>query len=142
MLECWVDFPMCWNSKLISCLLAASQLEGACPDIHITYSTLCRELEDLHHVLNVNAIGTYAVTKAYLHLLSSGSQRTIINISSDAGSHTQNASFIHTDLPSEGVVGLSYRMSKAALNMRKWLHQTGLPWTMVKIMSSLVDDLC
>ena len=65
----------------------------------------------------VNVVGTYAVSKAFLPLLRKGTNKTIVNISSDAGCHAQNASFIHDDKPSEGGVGLSYRTSKAALNM-------------------------
>lgn len=68
-------------------------------------------------MLMVNVVGTYAVSKAFLPLLRKGTNKTIVNISSDAGCHAQNASFIHDDKPSEGGVGLSYRTSKAALNM-------------------------
>ena len=75
-------------------------------------------MEDLQHVLTVNVVGTFAVSKAFLPLLRTGSKKTVVNISSDAGCHMQNASFIHSASPSEGGVGLSYRTSKAALNMR------------------------
>lgn len=78
---------------------------------------MCREVEDLQHVLTVNVVGTFAVTKAFLPLLRIGARKTIVNISSDAACHSQNASFIHSAKPSEGGVGLSYRTSKAALNM-------------------------
>lgn len=70
-------------------------------------------------MLMVNVVGTYAVSKAFLPLLRKGTKKVIVNISSDAGCHAQNASFIHSDKPSEGGVGLSYRTSKAALNMGK-----------------------
>ena len=70
-------------------------------------------------MLMVNVVGTYAVSKAFLPLLRNGTKKVIVNISSDAGCHAQNASFIHSKKPSEGGVGLSYRTSKAALNMGK-----------------------
>ncbi len=68
-------------------------------------------------MLMVNVVGTYAVSKAFLPLLRKGTKKVIVNISSDAGCHAQNASFIHSKKPSEGGVGLSYRTSKPALNM-------------------------
>ncbi len=73
----------------------------------------------MKNVLMVNVVGTYAVSKAFLPLLRKGTKKVIVNISSDAGCHAQNASFIHSEKPSEGGVGLSYRTSKAALNMGK-----------------------
>lgn len=74
-------------------------------------------MEDLKHVLLTNVVGTFAVTKAFLPLLKSGKKRTIINMSSDAGCLTQNASFIHDDRPSDAGMALSYRASKVAVNM-------------------------
>ncbi|DBA78176.1 hypothetical protein WJX79_006992 [Trebouxia sp. C0005] len=76
-----------------------------------------QDLEDLKHVLLTNVVGTFAVTKAFLPLLKSGKKRTIINMSSDAGCLTQNASFIHDDRPSDAGMALSYRASKVAVNM-------------------------
>lgn len=84
-----------------------------------TCSVICRDLEDLKHVLLTNVVGTFAVTKAFLPLLKSGKKRTIINMSSDAGCLTQNASFIHDDSPSDAGMALSYRASKVAVNMGK-----------------------
>lgn len=81
------------------------------------HHVLCRDLEDMKHVLLTNVIGTFAVTKAFLPLLKQGKQRTIINMSSDAGCLTQNASFIHDNRPSDAGMALSYRASKVALNM-------------------------
>ncbi len=98
-----------------------------------------RDLEDLRHVLMVNVVGTYAVTKAFLPLLHKGTQKTIVNISSDAGCHAQNASFIHSDQPSEGGVGLSYRTSKAALNMGE-ASPCSLPYLSLIHSSSLVQS--
>ena len=48
-----------------------------------------------------------------------GKKKTIINMSSDAGCLTQNASFIHDNQPSDAGMALSYRASKVALNMGK-----------------------
>ncbi len=84
-----------------------------------TRFVICRELEDLKHVLLTNVVGTFAVTKAFLPLLKSGKKRTIINMSSDAGCLTQNASFINDDRPSDAGMALSYRASKVAVNMGK-----------------------
>ena len=78
-----------------------------------------RDLEDLKHVLLTNVVGTFAVTKAFLPLLKSGKKKTIINLSSDAGCLTLNASFIHDDKPSDAGMALSYRTSKVAVNMGK-----------------------
>ncbi len=77
----------------------------------------CRDLEDLKHVLLTNVVGTFAVTKAFLPLLKSGKKKTIINMGSDAGCLTQNASFIHDSKPSDAGMALSYRTSKVAVNM-------------------------
>ncbi|KAL0037385.1 hypothetical protein WJX79_005282 [Trebouxia sp. C0005] len=85
-----------------------------------------QELEDLKNVLMVNVVGTYAVSKAFLPLLRKSTRKVIVNISSDAGCHAQNASFIHSEKPSEGGVGLSYRTSKAALNMETTVLANGL----------------
>lgn len=82
-------------------------------------SVICRDLEDLKHVLLTNVVGTFAVTKAFLPLLKSGKKKTIINMSSDAGCLTQNASFIHDNRPSDAGMALSYRASKVAVNMGK-----------------------
>ena len=85
----------------------------------------CRDPEDLKHVLLTNVVGTFAVTKAFLPLLKSGKKKTIINMSSDAGCLTQNASFIHDDKPSDAGMALSYRTSKVAVNMGKLtIHQS------------------
>ena len=68
-------------------------------------------------VLLTNVVGTFAVTKAFLPLLKQGKMKTILNISSDAGCLSQNASFIHDDSPSDAGMALSYRTSKVAVNM-------------------------
>ena len=73
----------------------------------------------MKHVLLTNVVGTFAMTKAFLPLLKQGKKKTIINISSDAGCLTQNASFIHDNRPSDAGMALSYRASKVALNMGK-----------------------
>lgn len=79
----------------------------------------CRELEDLKQVLLTNVVGTFAVTKAFLPLLKQGKKKVIVNMSSDAGCLTQNASFIHDNKPSDAGMALSYRTSKVAVNMGK-----------------------
>lgn len=68
-------------------------------------------------VLLTNVVGTFAVTKAFLPLLKQGKLKTILNISSDAGCLTLNASFLHNDDPTDAAMALSYRTSKAAMNM-------------------------
>ena len=77
----------------------------------------CRDLEDLKQVLLTNVVGTFAVTKALLPMLKQGKKKVIINMSSDAGCLTQNASFIHDNRPSDAGMALSYRTSKVAVNM-------------------------
>ena len=66
-------------------------------------------------VLNVNALGTLRVTAAFLPLLMKGAEKTVVNISSEAGSIT--------DCRRTGWFG--YCMSKAANNMQGALiHNT------------------
>ena len=86
----------------------------------VIYNTR-RDLEDMKHVLLTNVVGTFAITKAFLPLLKQGSKKTIINMSSDAGCLTQNASFIHDNRPSDAGMALSYRASKVALNMGEFV---------------------
>lgn len=90
--------------------------------IHRAYSgssVQCRDLEDLKQVLLTNVVGTFAVTKTFLPLLKQGKKKVIVNMSSDAGCLTQNASFIHDNRPSDAGMALSYRTSKVAVNMGK-----------------------
>ena len=68
-------------------------------------------------MLLTNVVGTFAVTKAFLPLLKQGKKKVIVNMSSDAGCLTQNASFIHDNQPSDAGMALSYRTSKTAVNM-------------------------
>ncbi|MBN2037880.1 MAG: SDR family oxidoreductase [Chitinispirillaceae bacterium] len=64
-------------------------------------------------IINVNALGPLRVTRAFLPLLCSGTMKTIINVSSEAGSIAR--------CWRKGMFG--YTMSKAALNMQtKLLH--------------------
>ena len=67
------------------------------------------DLDDgqLQEIMNVNAFGPLRVTQQFLPLLRKGKTRTIVNISSEAGSVSQ--------CWREGVY--AYCMSKAALNM-------------------------
>jgi len=62
----------------------------------------------MRRVINVNAVGTLRVTVAMLPLLRRGTEKTIVNISSEAGSIT--------DCERTGWFG--YCMSKAANNMQ------------------------
>ncbi|MBN1130176.1 MAG: SDR family oxidoreductase [Chitinispirillaceae bacterium] len=62
-------------------------------------------------IMNVNALGPLRVTKAFLPLLRAGTLKTIVNISSEAGSIE--------DCWRKGMFG--YCMSKAALNMQSRL---------------------
>lgn len=69
----------------------------------------------MQRVLNVNAVGALRVTAAFLPLLRKGTDKTVVNISSEAGS-------IH-DCERTGWFG--YCMSKAANNMQGALiHNT------------------
>ena len=80
---------------------------------------LCRDVDDLQQVLNINVVGTFAVTKAFLPLLKAGHKRTIVNISSDAACLTLMYSMIHAKDGLDAGKGLSYKASKCAVNMRK-----------------------
>ena len=69
----------------------------------------------MQRVLNVNAVGTLRVTTAFLPLLRKGTDKTVVNISSEAGSIR--------DCERTGWFG--YCMSKAANNMQGALiHNT------------------
>lgn len=69
--------------------------------------------------LNINVVGTFAVTKAFLPLLKRGEKKTIMNITSDAACLSLMASQLKVKEPIDAGLGLSYKASKAALNMRK-----------------------
>ena len=79
----------------------------------------CRDVDDLVNALNINVVGTWAVTKAFLPLLKKGNQKTILNITSDAACLSLMAAQLQKEEPMVDVgMALSYKASKAALNMR------------------------
>jgi len=94
-----------------------------------------QDIEDLKTVLLTNVVGTFAVTKAFLPLLKQGKMKTILNISSDAGCLSQNASFIHDDSPSDAGMALSYRTSKVAVNMETTVFANDLKNDGFKVVS-------
>lgn len=62
-------------------------------------------------------------------MLKQGNKKVIINMSSDAGCLTQNASFIHDNQSSDAGMALSYRTSKVAVNMGELrLFKSTLPF--------------
>lgn len=72
------------------------------------------DFDDILHTINVNAIGSLRVSNAFVGEVLSSQDKTIINISSEAGSIGQNQR--------DGRFG--YCMSKAALNMEGALIHT------------------
>ena len=99
---------------------AATAVEKLIPslDLLINNAGILGKMEDgpdrpldfdlIQHVINVNAIGTLRMTKAMLPFLRRGADKTIVNISSEAGSIA--------DCQRTGWFG--YCMSKAANNMQ------------------------
>jgi NAD(P)-dependent dehydrogenase (short-subunit alcohol dehydrogenase family) len=76
-------------------------------------------------VMNVNALGALRITKGFITHLRDGYVRTLINISSEAGSITQ----------SYRITGYDYCMSKAALNMASSMLQTYLKPDGIKVLA-------
>lgn len=71
--------------------------------------------------MNVNVVGTFLVTKAFLSLLRKKESRTIVNISSGLGSVSGNRSM----LPERPILAkslMAYNSSKSAVNMRESHH--------------------
>lgn len=98
---------------------AASATSAITPglDLLINNAAICEDeggrIESLDlgrvmKIMDVNLYGPLRVTKAFLPLLRAGNLKTIVNISSEAGSIT--------DCKRKGMFG--YCMSKAALNMQ------------------------
>ena len=77
----------------------------------------CRDVDDLQQALNINVVGTFAVTKGLLPMLKRGCKKTIVNISSDAASLTHMTTLGHANDPVDSGQALSYKASKVALNM-------------------------
>lgn len=88
------------------------------------------KLEDINFdiardVLNVNTLGALRISKAFVQHLRRGYLKTLVNISSEAGSITQ----------SYRVTGYDYCMSKAALNMVSSMLQTYLKPDGIKVLA-------
>ena len=77
----------------------------------------CRDPEDFKQVLLINVVGTFAVTQAFLPLLKGGKKKTIIHISSNAASLSRTYAYVEQEGLTEASLALSYRASKAAINM-------------------------
>ena len=72
------------------------------------------DVDGSRKLFDVNALGPLRVTKALIGLLRRGSDRLLINISSEAGSMTSHADYINR---------YDYCMSKAALNIQSVILQ-------------------
>ena len=94
----------------------------------LVYNDACRDIDDLQQVLNINVVGSFAVTKGLLPMLKRGSKKTIVNISSDAACLTLMSSMGHADDPVDAGMALSYKASKVALNMGElFCHHKHIP---------------
>ena len=70
--------------------------------------------------MNVNVVGTFLVTKAFIPLLKNKQSRVAVNISSGQGSISRNRlAFTDPDKNPLGAQWIAYNASKAALNMRE-----------------------
>ena len=81
-------------------------------------SVTCRSGQEYRDIMNVNVVGTFLVTKAFLPLLKKKESRTIVNISSGLGSVSGNRSM----LPERPILAkslMAYNSSKSAVNMRE-----------------------
>ncbi|MCM3782666.1 SDR family NAD(P)-dependent oxidoreductase [Neobacillus mesonae] len=80
------------------------------------HRTVLEELdyEVMTHIYNINTLGPLRVTQSLMKLITQGSEKLIVNISSEAGSVARNK---RTDM-------FGYCMSKSALNMQSSIvHQ-------------------
>ena len=78
------------------------------------------EYDDISHVVTTNSVAPVMVTQAFAHLLKQSDNGRVVMVSSQMGSITR-----------AGSSGLSYRMSKASLNMAtkvlsQMLHEDGI----------------
>ena len=96
---------------------------AACEDEGSTIEML--DFEKTSQLFNVNTLGPLRVTKAFLPLLRRGSMKTIVNISSEAGSIES--------CWRKGMFG--YSMSKAALNMQSKLLENYLAGDGFRVLS-------
>ena len=77
--------------------------------------------------MNVNVVGTFLVTKAFLPLLRKKPSRVVVNMSSGQGSISHNRlAFTHPERNPLGAQWIAYNASKAAVNMRESSHQPAL----------------
>lgn len=76
-------------------------------------------------VLNVNTLGALRITKGFINHLRHGYLKTLVNVSSEAGSITQ----------SYRITGYDYCMSKAAMNMASSMLQTYLKPEGIKVLA-------
>ncbi|DBA78410.1 TPA: hypothetical protein ACH3X2_007907 [Trebouxia sp. C0005] len=84
--------------------------------------TRAEKPDTLTEMLQTNVIGVHAMTQAFLPLLQSGQKKTVINISSAMGSMNvwYHQFTVRNDQPIPMTKSsLGYKVSKAALNMRK-----------------------
>jgi NAD(P)-dependent dehydrogenase (short-subunit alcohol dehydrogenase family) len=71
-------------------------------------------LHDFRQTMDVNLFGVFSVTRAFLPLLKKSKSGKVINMSSDLGSLEQASD---PGSKFDAILGASYRVSKAALNM-------------------------
>jgi len=83
------------------------------------------DFTDLQRLYNVNSLGPLRVTHSVIRLLLAGSQKKLINISSEAGSISGN----------HRTGNFGYTMSKAALNMQSAILQLHLKEFGVKVLN-------
>jgi NAD(P)-dependent dehydrogenase (short-subunit alcohol dehydrogenase family) len=83
------------------------------------------DFEKMLETYNINAIGPLRVLKTFLPLLKSGTKKTIANISSEAGSITDQAR----------TGEYAYCMSKAALNMASKILQNSFKNAAIKVLA-------
>lgn len=82
-------------------------------------SCVPRPLESIEKTLRINVLGPLIVTRAFYPLLQKGSKKTVVTLSSSSASiseHQQSACS-QQPAPSWHTAGLSYDLSKAAVNM-------------------------
>lgn len=79
---------------------------------------VCRSVQEFTEVLLTNVVGTFSVTKSFLPSLKAGHKKVIVHISSNAASLSRNQNGIREHGRTDASLALSYRASKAAVNMR------------------------
>ena len=93
----------------------------------LTKGVFCRTASWYEKVMRVNVIGTYLVTRTFLPLLLKRNTRTVVQISSGLGSIASNR--LAMTEPEKNPIGnrfIAYNASKAAINMREYIHSTQL----------------